>query len=261
MMRYSFLKAVTMFKKPLLLLVCFASFSYGFVSLEPPVIGEKKGLDGEVSLGGAYNSGNTDSSAVNFSFKGEYHEEVWMLYSIASYAYGEANDDKNKNNGLFHLRYIHHIEETLYDYEIFGQTEFNEFQDVKVRNLAGANIRRRFDGFFDKCYVGVGLFYSYMEPDVISPVDPVYERVKLNTYLSFAKSVNEHFSVTYLGFYQPNVEDFSDYRIFQVLQLDTMLTENLSLGLDVSHKYNATPYHQIEHTDIGSMISLKYKLK
>jgi putative salt-induced outer membrane protein len=100
-----------------------------------------------------------------------------------------------------------------------------------------------------------------MEPDVISTIDPIYERVKLNTYLSFTKSVNEHFEVTYLGFYQPNIEDFSDYRIFQILQLDTMLTDNLSLGFDISHKYNATPYHNIEKTDISSMISLKYKLK
>jgi len=250
-----------MFKKTILSILLATSFSSAFISLDPPVIGGKKGLDGEVSLGGAYNSGNTDSAAANFSLKAEYSKEVWMLYSIASYAYGEANGDKNKNNGLFHLRYIHHIEETLYDYEIFGQTEFNEFQDVKVRNLAGANIRRKFEGFFDKCYVGIGLFYSYMEPDTISPVDPVYERVKLNTYLSLTKNMNEHFSITYLGFYQPNIEDFSDYRIFQILQLDTMLTDNLSLGFDFSYKYNATPYHQIEHTDTSSIISLKYKFK
>ncbi len=250
-----------MFKKILFNLLFLSSFSFGFVSLEPPIIGEKEGLNGEVSLGGAYNSGNTDSAAANFGLKGEYSEKEWMFYTIASYAYGEANGDKNKNNGLFHLRYIHRIEDTLYDYELFGQTEFNEFQDVKVRNLAGANIRRKIEGFFDKCYVGVGLFYSYMEPDQISEVDPVYERVKLNTYLSFSKSVNEHFSVTYLGFYQPNIEEFSDYRIFQMLQLDTRLTEDLSLGIDFTHKYNATPYHQIEHTDISSMISLKYKLK
>jgi len=250
-----------MFKKIVLSLFLATSFSSAFISLDPPVIGSKKGIDGEVSLGGTYNSGNTDSTAVNFGLKGEYHDESWMLYSIASYSYGEANGDKNKNNGLFHLRYIHHIDATLYDYEIFGQTEFNEFQDVKMRNLAGGNIRRKFEDFFDKCYVGLGLFYSYMEPDTVSLVDPIYERVKLNTYLSLTKSVNEHFSVTYLGFYQPNVEDFSDYRIFQILQLETMLSKNVSLGLDFTHKYNATPYHQIDNTDISSMISLKYKLK
>jgi len=250
-----------MFHKLLFLLLFFASFSYGFISLKPPVIGTQKGVDAEVSLGGTYNSGNTDAAAANFGLKGEYHQASWMLYSIASYAYGESSGDKNKNNGLLHLRYIHRIESTPYDYEFFGQTEFNEFQDVKMRNLAGANIRRSFQGFFDECYVGVGLFYSYMEPDVISPLDPVYERVKLNTYLSLTKSVNEHFSLTYLGFYQPNVEAFSDYRIFQILQLETMLTDTVSLGFDISHKYNATPYHQIDHTDISSMISLKYKLK
>ncbi|AKF24999.1 hypothetical protein YH65_06035 [Sulfurovum lithotrophicum] len=250
-----------MLTKILLSILCSVSLSYGFVSVKPPVIGEKEGWDGEISLGGAYNSGNTDSSAVNFGLKAEYHETIWMLYSLASYTYGEANGEKNKDQGIFHLRYIHNIGNTLYDYEIFGQTEFNKFQDIKVRNLAGANIRRKITDFFDRCYVGLGLFYSHMEPDVVSDLNPVYDRIKLNTYLSFTKKVNEHFSVTYLGFYQPNVEDFSDYRIYQILQLDTLLGKNLSLGLDFSHKYNATPYHQVDKTDISSMISLKYKLK
>jgi len=183
-----------MLKKIIFITLCVTSFTYAFVSVEPPVIGDKEGWDGEISLGGIYNSGNTDSSAVNFGLKAEYHEPVWMLYSLASYTYGKVDGEKNKNQGIFHLRYIHNIEDTLYDYEIFGQTEFNEFQDIKVRNLAGANIRRKITDLFDRCYVGLGFFYSHMEPDAVSDINPVYDRVKLNTYLSFTKKVNEYFS-------------------------------------------------------------------
>ncbi|BAF72861.1 DUF481 domain-containing protein [Sulfurovum sp. NBC37-1] len=249
-----------MFKK-LLLLLLFTSASYSFISLDPPVIGGKEGVDGETGISGSYTSGNSNTSALGFSAKIEYHQPLWMIYSIAAYHYGESNSEKNTNDGLAHLRYIHRIEETPYDYEFFLQTEFNEFQDVEMRNLAGANIRRRFEGFFDKCYVGLGLFYSYMEPNEITDVDPIYKRTKLNSYLSLVKNINEHFSITYLGFYQPNIEDFSDYRTFQILQLNTSVTKNTSLSLDLQHKHNSTPYHHIEENDFRSSINLNYKFK
>ena len=251
-----------MFQKLLLLLFLLSAFSSAFVNLAPPVIGEKKGLTGEASLGARFNSGNSDTLSLGLGAKGEYSEEDWLVYMIAAYSYGESNDKKDTNDGLLHLRYVHEIEDTVYDYELFVQTEFNELQDIKSRNLAGANIRRDFAALpFDRFYVGVGLFYSYMEPDTISETDPIYKRVKLNTYISFLKKVNDTFSVTYLGYYQPTVDDFTDYRIFQIVQFTTAITEHTALSFDVLHKYNATPYHQIEKTDIRSTINLKYKFK
>jgi len=251
-----------MFKKLLLLALLCTVHASAFVNLAPPVIGEKKGLTGEASLGAKFNSGNSDTLSLGAGVKGEYSEEEWLVYMIAAYSYGESNDIQDTNDGLLHLRYVHEIKETAYDYEFFIQTEFNEFQDIKSRNLAGANIRRDFaDLPFDRFYVGVGLFYSYMEPDMVSEKNPIYKRVKLNTYVSFLKKVNDVFSVTYLGYYQPTVDDFTDYRIFQIVQFTTAITEHTALSFDVLHKYNATPYHDIEKTDIRSTINLKYKFK
>ena len=251
-----------MLKKLLTALLLFTSFSQAFVNLAPPVIGEKKGMTGEVALGAKFNSGNSDTLSLGLAGKGEYSEESWLLYVLAAYSYGESNNIQDTNDGIAHIRYVHEISDTAYDYEFFLQSEFNEFQDIKSRNLAGANIRRDFAELpFDRFYVGVGLFYSYMEPDTITDLDPVYKRVKLNTYISFLKKVNDIFSVTYLGYYQPNVEDVSDYRIFQIVQFTTDITEHTALSFDVLHKYNATPYHAVEHTDIRSTINLKYKFK
>ncbi len=250
-----------MFKKILCLSIIFTTFSYSFISLDPPVIEEKKGLEGEVALSAKYSSGNSDTSSVGIAGKGQYTEEEWLLYLIAAYSYGESNGDKDTNDGIFHLRYVHHIADTAYDYELFIQSEFNEFQDIKERNLAGANIRKKLDLSFDKFYVGLGLFYSYTEPDKITFIDPVYKRTKMNSYISFVKKINENFSVTYLGFYQPTIDDFSDFRIFQTLQLNTLLTDDLTLSFDINYKYNATPYYNIKKTDVRSTINLKYKIK
>jgi len=248
-----------MFKKILYISILFTTFSHAFISLAPPVVGEKEGYDGEVALGAKFSSGNSDSSAIGIGLKGQYTQKEWLLYLIAAYDYGEVNEHKNTNDGLIHLRYVHSIENTKYDYELFLQSEFNEFQSIKMRNLAGANIRRKLDYPFDKFYIGLGLFYSYMEPDSITDMDPIYKQTKVNSYISFSHNITESFSVTYLGFYQVTIDDISDLRVFQVLQLDTKLTENLSLGFDIKHEYNKTPYFTIDKNDIQSTINLKYK--
>ena len=53
----------------------------------------------------------------------------------------------------------------------------------------------------------------------------------------------------------------SDFRISQILQLNTSITNELILGFDIKHAYNATPYHQIEKSDVRSTINLRYKFK
>lgn len=251
-----------MLKNIIYLTLFLTTYSYSFINLEPPVVGEKKGFDGEIALGAKFNSGNSDSISLGTAAKGQFSQETWLIYVIAAYSYGESNNVKDTNDGLLHLRYVHEIADTPYDYEFFLQSEFNEFQDIKSRNLAGVNIRRDFKSLpFDKFYVGLGLFYSHMEPDIINDIDPIYERIKMNSYVSLLKKVNDVFSITYLGYYQPTIEDISDFRIFQIIQFTTTISENVGLSFDVLHKYNATPYHSVEKTDIRSTINLKYEFK
>ena len=49
--------------------------------------------------------------------------------------------------------------------------------------------------------------------------------------------------------------------ISQLLQLPTSIPTDLILSFDINHEYNATPYHQIEKSDIRSTINLRYKFK
>ncbi|MBA1420456.1 MAG: DUF481 domain-containing protein [Epsilonproteobacteria bacterium] len=235
------------------------SLVYSFISLDPPEIGEKEKLDAEIALSANISAGNTDTKSAGLAIKGQYNGEEWLTYLIAAYHYGEVNKDKNTNDGLAHLRYVHAIADTAYDYEFFLQSEFNEFQDIKKRNLAGANIRRKINLPFDKFYVGLGLFYSYLEPEAVSEFNPIYKQTKINSYISMSHNINEHFNITYLGFYQVTADDIADLRIFQILQLNTALTTHVGLSFDIKHEYNKTPYQNIEKNDIRSTISLKYK--
>ncbi|CAA6824946.1 MAG: Unknown protein [uncultured Sulfurovum sp.] len=249
-----------MFKKSILLFCMLTMYAQAFINIEAQIIGEKeKGFEGEVSLEAQYNSGNTNTQSIGFSAKAQYDAEDWLSFVIASYSYEEANDERNKDHGLLHWRYINHIEDTAYDWELFLQDEYNELQNIKTRALAGAGFRRGFDTYFDKFYVGLGLFYSYMEPQDITDEDLILKRVKVNSYISLKKTFSERFFVTYVGYLQPNVEDVSDYTMRHTMQFNTPLTKSLLLSLDLDYQYNATPYSGVKKDDFSSILNLKFK--
>ncbi len=250
-------------KRVIALLLVVITYTFGFIDIQPQVIGEKKGMDGEVALSASYSSGNTEESSIGASAKGQYDAENWLSFVIAAYDYGKANGDKNSEEGLFHLRYIHSTDYEGYDWEIFTQTEFNPFQDLKNRSLVGAGLRKRVDKelnhYFDKLYIGLGVMYSYREPDIITDVDKILKRTKINSYITFKKTFNKNLSISYLGYYQPTIDDLSDFSSSQILQFVTPLADSINLSLDIIYKYNATPYSGIEKDDFDAALSLKYK--
>jgi len=247
-----------MIQKVLAILLLASAYAYAFIDIAPQNIGDKKGPEGEVSLGAKYSSGNTENRLLSFSAKGQYDSADWLTFIIASYSYGEAKGDVNSNEGLLHWRYIHSIDATLFDWEVFLQGEFNKFQKIEHRDLAGGGIRRRFPGYFDSFYIGLGLFYSYMEPKEITAIDRKKERIKANSYISFKKTFNKDFFVTYLGYYQPNIEEVSDFSSFQLMQFNTPLSDALLLSLNLLYRYNSTPYSGIEKDDFTMTVSLNY---
>ncbi|CAA6810326.1 MAG: Unknown protein [uncultured Sulfurovum sp.] len=248
-----------MLKKIFLFSFLLTNYAYGFISIEPLVPGEKEEITGEVAIGSKYSAGNTNATSLGLGGKIEYTQEDWLLYLLAAQSYQETDSQRDQNNGHLHFRYLQNLNSTLYSYELFFQTEFDEFQDIKQRNLLGANIRKKLELPFDKFYVGLGVFYSYIEPSSVNALDPIRKDIYGNSYISFLKKINENFFITYLGYYQPNSEDLSDFRISQTVQLNTSITKQFTLGLDISHNYNSKPYKQIEKSDTESMVNLKYK--
>ena len=246
------------FPQSLLFIFFLTPLAHAFINITPPVIAEKEGTSLEVSVGAKYNRGNTDNNEVSLFVKSQYDEKEWLLYLLSSYTYGESKNIKETDNGSLHLRYIHTIEESAYEYEMFAQTEFNQFQKIKERHLLGGNIRRKIDFAFEKFYLGVGGFYASVSPDKVTSFDLKYETVNFNFYLSFKEQIKSNISLSYIGFYQPNVETFSDYRLYQTLQLQTALSQNLTLSLRLNYEYNNKPYQGIEPSDVRSVLNLGY---
>ena len=243
--------------KIIIALAIAVSSSYGFVSLKPLNIGEKEGTSGEIGISGNLARRNTDKNEYSFNGDVKYYGSDYILLGIGSYTYGEVDNEKNTNKSLVHGRFVKNIQPSL-DYEIFSQAEYNEFQNIELRSVNGVNLRSKLP-FFTNSYLGYGAMYSYVKPVSEEDSFDTKSRVKANIYLSMNKEFNKKVNLNYLGYYQPTLDEFSDYRVSQVLQLNTEMTTHTMIRIELVHKYDADAYPGVEKTDISTKIGLVYK--
>ena len=80
---------------------------------------------------------------------------------ITSYKYGEVSKSPNFHKGHTHFRYAQQLG-VGWQWETFGQWEFNQFQSLVSRTLAGGGLRSRlYDRDQTSFFLGLGTFYEW----------------------------------------------------------------------------------------------------
>lgn len=241
----------------IVLFILFSSTLFAYVNLEPKRVGEVHSFKGEAGIDGTIAKGNTDKESLSFSTKLENGSNEDKYIFIASYTYGQSQQVKDTNKAITHVRYTHTLVAS-YDLELFSQLEYNEFQSLKNRSLAGINMRKELP-FWHKFFLGLGLMYSYLEPIAITQQDTIKRRIKVNSYMAYTYKFNALVQLNHLLFYQPNIEKIDDFTLFSYLQLESKLTNSLRFGVDVKYEYNATPYSGRKMEDLSAKAGIKYR--
>ncbi len=255
-------------KKIILTLILISANVFGAIVFVPKSVNEVDGLGGAVSIGGALSKGNTETEALSTEFGLVYGDgEDYKHLLFGSYTFGQSSDVKDTNKGIVHYRFTYHIKDN-YDVELFAQDEFNEFQNTKMRFLLGSNLRKRVM-YFERFFIGTGLFYSAVEPKTITPEDLKREKVKFNLYGIFNHDFNEMVSLSALVFYQPTLYnldtqdsvDFSDFRLSSRFSLVNKLTEAMNFTTNLTYDYHSSPFVGIKEEDLKLTVGLEYRFK
>jgi len=163
-------------------------------------------------------------------------------------SYGEASGETNTNKFYTHLRYLHKLNINTLIAEAFVQSEGNEFTKIKRRRLGGGGLRYKFsDNKFGKFFIGAGAFYEAEQ--YTTDVDPDESTIRLNTYISYTKEFGNKSKIAYVGYYQPNSEDFEDVVISNGLELKIHIVQKLYITLQVYYDVDTKPAIGIEEAD------------
>ena len=214
-----------------------------------------------LTLSGAYNDGNTDSSSANLLA-----EKIGELSDIGAYkvgaegAYGrtendEGKDETNVKNGKLSGKLTFPVQGEFYSY-LDGSAFFDDIADVDYRYM-----------------VGPGVGYNLVKTDsltfsVEAGVSPMWEKIagesEYYTMARVAERIEYVFStgakiweqVEYL----PALDDGDKYLINAEAGIESPVSERLSLQIVVKDAYNSLPGEGNEYNDVKALCGIRVKL-
>jgi len=229
------------------------------ITISPVNIGDNPGWSG--SLKGSFETkrGNSDVDNYSAGLRASYDNNIsYVVWSDFTFSYGKASGETNTNKTYAHIRYIHATSIPEINYELFIQSEMNEFTMVSRRRLAGGGLRYHLSNdSYGSLYFGLGGFYETIS--YTTSVDPRETNLRVNSYIAYTKQFNKESKLSYVGYYQPKVDDVSDYILSNGLELEVLIYKTLYLNFVFYYDVDSCPAYGVEKEDISQRTSFLYK--
>lgn len=213
----------------------------------------KEGFSGEVELAASGASGNTDKSDVAFGARLEWHHERRTDFLVGNYNYGRAAGTTNTDNAFLHLRHVYQATAGL-AWEGYGQLQRDRFARLTLRELAGGGARftltpRDRDR---AAFLGLGAFHEREDlSEKAGTTDAGADRHwRGNFYWVFKRELRDDVHIVNSVYYQPALNEASDYRALDTAALQVDLTDRLALKIGLTVAYDNRPPQTVRKTDV-----------
>ena len=236
--------------------------AHAIVNIESMRAGEPApGYSGAVNLSVDGESGNTDKLGVNAGARLQWHGGAITRFAILRYAYAETSGVQDTNKLFFHARHIHQID-TRIAYEGFLQAERNKFARLSFRGLLGGGARWTLEeqAGIKSLHLGLGGFYSRetLESRVGVTDNGSQDIWRVNSYVNYVHKLNDQVSVLSTTYYQPAVNDWSDFRLLEEAALSVKMTDTLSIKLSLDLAHDSKPPQAVKKTDATYSTGIEY---
>ncbi len=241
-----------------LLFICFES-AYGVITIAPVEIGNAPGVTGTLKGSFETKRGNSDVDNYSAGLRIAYDNNIsYVLWGDFIYNYGKASGETNTHKTYAHIRYIKTTPIKLLNYEAFIQSEMNEFTRVKKRRLVGMGGRYHLeDMFYGSLFFGLGGFYEHIS--YTTDVDPTESNFRINGYIAYNKKLNNESKISYVCYYQPKVDDISDYVFSNGLEMEILVYKQLYINFVLYYDIDSKPAVGVKDTDFTQKTSFIYK--
>jgi len=216
------------------------------------------------SLSLSYNGtrGNSTTDQVSVSPVVILKKKKNAVKFFASYQVLSSGENSILNNGFVHLRHNYKMKSFLKTI-LFYQLQFNEVLHLAKREVVGAGFRFdliRKDSL--SAALSIGAIHEY---EVLSRDRLQLNEVSKTNYVrgsvvgSFKWVVNEYLQINDVLYYQPYLQNFSDYRILNDINLSVRINKYFSVLLISSVRFDSQPPSVIVGSDWNFRVGLSYK--
>ena len=164
-------------------------------------------------------------------------KSLWLL--LGDYGLLKAGGEKLIAEGFGHIRYNKKINNWL-RWEAFGQFQKNVITQIDSRYLIGTGPRFRIvKNKILRLYAASLIMYEREKET--SSIVPVQNIARSSSYISFTLTPVETTDITSTTFFQPAINNFSDYRILNQVKIGVKATKHFSLSLKWNYLFDNRP--------------------
>lgn len=200
-----------------------------------------EGWSGNLEFTASGKSGDVEedrySIAGRLGFKAEKNTVFAVLQSAQTRSLGNTTAD----DAFAHLRMIHQYNDRVAG-EAFTQFQEDEFASLLSRYLVGAGGRIELFSKDDSysVYMGLGAFHEWERTD-LGTFTERHKAWRLNNYWSYQQKLNEQVNWYGTLYFQPDVDDFDDYRALLDSGFIVRLTGSLRMKVSYNLRHDSLP--------------------
>jgi len=171
----------------------------------------------------------------------KYAKDKNVVLSINELRLIFAEESNLENKGYQHFRYQHNFD-SIYTLEAFSQTQFDQVLKIKLRQLFGIGPRfQLFSKASGKIYLGVHYMYEYEEELETNLINRDH---RISSHFAFSKTWDKSV-VHWISYYQPKINNFSDYRVSGSATYAIELKKQLRFNIRGELTYDSHPVQGI----------------
>lgn len=176
---------------------------------------------------------------LTFRPKAQFKSKKNNFFLIGDLSYSKSADRLFANSGMLHFRHAYRIKSSTWKIESYAQVQYNDFLDIKRRDLVGAGIR---DKFIDKnqwkFFAGTSVL---VENETFLTGDSTQVNLRSSNYLSWYIQSKNDVRLTGATYYQPSLLQANDQIVSGQYVLGVKMTSKLQLKLEYNFYYDQLP--------------------
>lgn len=175
------------------------------------------------------------SNRIRIQYKTKKH--LWLF--VNNLDFREANSEKFVSKNSQHFRHNYKLNKQ-FSIESFIQSQQNEIAAIRFRGLIGSGIRYKFTTS-EKYKLYLGSLIMYENEKVISDTEKNHKDWRSSSYFSMSLFPKKNISIVSTTYFQPRLNQFSDFRISSQTTLALKIIKNLSFSTTFTYQYDEFP--------------------
>ena len=206
---------------------------------------DTSGWFGNIDMG--FNLVKNTSEIFNISGQSqiEYIKNRHYVLNVTNYALVKAEGTEFINDGFTHLRYNYFISKK-WTYEAFGQIQYNEKINLRLRGLTGTGMRYLLlEKNKKRFYLGLAYMFEYNQEK--EPLR-IFRDSRMTTYLSASIPITKFITLSGTTYYQPVLFGFKVWRLSSQNNLVISITNKLKFVTSFRIVYDTRAAEGIPNT-------------